>query len=259
MRSQKRFVVVSVLGIIAVVAGLSLLTWRMVTESGISGSVPWNRGERQAYEQSATGGSSESRTLGELTPQVDLNGIEGVFVRGGWDIRIYETDDPDLSVSVTERHADRVTVGRRGEVLTLMVAENTNYAGARFEAAVGLPSFSELEIVGLGNIEIRGLDIDELDVTVEGAANLIARDTTIETLLLSLDGAGNIDFSESPATNATVDIAGLANVAILMAGGVLDGRIEGLGRVTYSGNVSEQRIETDGGFLRAVNVEQTDQ
>lgn len=256
MGTQKRFVLISVLGIVLVIAGLSYLTYRMIYGSRLAGALPWGtRSASSAAEASENGRSSGShdRQLVDLSIDVSLDGVERVYVRGGWDVRIAAGSAPSLSVKATERHLDRVIVDRDGTVLELRVADNTNYSVARFQASLVLPELEGVEVVGLANVEFDGLDADEFEVDVEGAANVIARDCRFTNLELSLEGAGNIDFSESPTVNASVDVAGLANVTILIDGGVLDGTVEGLGRVSYSGTVSEQRIETDGGFLRAVD------
>ncbi|MCD6342815.1 MAG: DUF2807 domain-containing protein [Spirochaetaceae bacterium] len=55
-----------------------------------------------------------------------------------------------------------------------------------------------------------------------------------------------------PAVDARVDLNGAGDIRLEMNGGVLDGSLEGMGNIVYSGVVSEERIRIDGlGRVRA--------
>jgi len=54
------------------------------------------------------------------------------------------------------------------------------------------------------------------------------------------------------AVDARVDLNGAGDIRLQMNGGVLDGSLEGMGNIVYSGVVSEERIRIDGlGRVRA--------
>jgi hypothetical protein len=245
MGSQKRFVLISVIGIVAIIGGLSYFTYRMVRGTRVGSVFVTERAQD----------STSAQNLVAVDSDIDLSGVTQVRVRGGWNVELRQSSEASMRVSATESHVERVIIEREDETLILRIADNTNYVRARFEAIIGLPQIAQVEVLGLADVTLDGIVAESFSVRVDGAANVVATRSSFENLDLALAGAGNIDFESSPATNAVVSVAGLANVAILMNGGVLEGSVEGLGRVSYSGSVSEQRIDVDGGFLRAIDAD----
>ena len=94
--------------------------------------------------------------------------------------------------------------------------------------------------------DISGFDLDSLELDVDGAANITARDGSIADLEIDSDGAATFNLSGVEVTNAEVEMDGASNLNIRMDGGDLTGVLRGLGDVTYSGEVSEERIRIDG-------------
>ncbi len=188
MSSQKRFVAISVVGIIAVVAGLTYLGYRFFAGSGLADSRPWSTAEQ--------GGGS----LIEIpTGEIDLQAVHSVSVRGGWSVVIRSAMEPSLLVEVTERHADRVTVSRTRDILELEVADTTNYTDARFYAELSVPDLSAVEVVGLAN------------VSFEGAANVDFSSSPSTNATVTVVGLANADILMNGGTLAG-ELEGLARV-----------------------------------------------
>ena len=79
----------------------------------------------------------------------------------------------------------------------------------------------------------------------EGAANLVFEERTIGDLTLQTAGAANIDLGDSLVENGVLDMSGASQLVINMNGGSLTGRVEGVGNVRYSGDVSSVDVDTD--------------
>jgi len=95
-------------------------------------------------------------------------------------------------------------------------------------------------------VELAGLSLDRLRVTVDGAASIRGVDMEIEELEVDVEGAGNVDFRRARVVNARVQADGASNVTMTMDGGRLTGVLRGVGNVSYGGEVSEESIRVEG-------------
>lgn len=190
---------------------------------------------QQAPELMITEVSGE-RVSGEL----QIAGVSRLVVDGSWEIRVLATDSagrgpivelPESGVRYRidddTLELDTVGVGRREAVLVL----------SRLEA---------VEIDGASDITLVGFESDRLRIEVDGAGRLVAQELQIENLELSTDGAAQVDFASARITNATVDVDGAASIALGMAGGGLEGRMDGAAILTYSGEVASENVRVNG-------------
>jgi hypothetical protein len=178
--------------------------------------------------------------------EVHLEGVEKLYVFGGWDLQVRQGDEPALTVRASERVSERIDVSTSGETLELEVERNTNYINVKIEATLVLPEITDIDIDGAANLEIEGFQQERLSIDVAGASNVEVYDSRFENVVVDVDGAANVDLSESAAVNVEVDLDGAANVELQMDGGRLTGTLDGLGQVTYRGEVLEETIEVDG-------------
>ncbi len=189
MKSQKRFVLISVVGIILVVAGLSYATAQMIGFDLFRGI---RNSERHGSSSRIV--DARSNTLVEIESSgFNLEGVERLYVFGGWDLRVRQGDEPTLVVRATERVADRVDVSTSGETLRLEVERNTNYINVKIEATLVLPEITDIDIEGAANLEITGFDQERLTIDVAGASNVVVYDSRFENVWVDVDGAANVN------------------------------------------------------------------
>lgn len=242
MKSQTRFVLISVVGIVLVVAGLIYAASEMI------GFDLFRSGRtEQRSESPSRVFDARANALVELdSSSVSLEGIEKLYVFGGWDLTVREGSEPSLTVRATERIADRIDLSASGDTLGLEVERNTNYVNVKIEATLVVPEITDIDIDGAADLEISGFDQERLAIDVAGASNVEVYDSRFENVLVDVAGAANVDLSESVAVNVEVDLDGAANVELFMDGGRLTGTLDGLGQVTYRGEVLEETIDVDG-------------
>ena len=106
----------------------------------------------------------------------------------------------------------------------------TVFARHGFTVTIVAPALPALNVESAADIELAGLDQDELRLTTSGAANLDGSGT-VRRLFIDARGASNIDLAALRAGDATVRVAGVGNVDI-DAAGTVDARIDGAGNLT---------------------------
>ena len=194
---------------------------------------------------------------GAGTPLTDvtLSGLKefsSVKVRGLWTVDIEQADDFTVDLSYPPEHADKVDV----EVVRGTLVLNIRSRGLRFlslkddydnfSVRIGMPSLENVVIEGLSDVWIAGFNQDSLELIIEGMANVESADSRVKELNVSLDGAGSADLRGITAVDARVDLRGAGVVELTMDGGILDGAVEGVGSILYSGPVAEQRVSIQG-------------
>jgi hypothetical protein len=95
------------------------------------------------------------------------------------------------------------------------------------------PDVSRFVLEGFGDLELNGIDVETLDILVQGAGDIEARGRA-DQLNLTVEGAGDADLDELFATNAEIRIegAGQAEVRATDRANVV---IEGVGDVDFAG------------------------
>ena len=175
----------------------------------------------------------------------DLSGFDGILVEGEWTVDVRQAGGHAVDISFPDAMSDWIVVETEGRTLVLScVVPDCTDSG--LEAHIGMPSLAGITVSGAADIGISGFHEDRVDFVVEGAANIIAEDSSAGRVSVRLDGIGNVDLSDMTAEDARVDIGGAGWVKLAMDGGVLEGSLDGMGRIYYSGDVSAERVTIDG-------------
>ena len=106
------------------------------------------------------------------------------------------------------------------------------------------PDVSRFVLEGFGDLELNDIDLETLDIVVEGAGDIEARGRAGQ-LNLTVEGAGDADLDELFATNAEIRIEG-AGQAEVRATGRANVVIEGVGDVDFAGRPAELTQDVSG-------------
>lgn len=113
---------------------------------------------------------------------------------------------------------------------------------------LALPRFA-LRVSGLGDGELRSLDVDELDVEVAGRGELTFSGRA-QRQRVRISGSGRHAAFDLDSGQANVRISGHGDVAVTVRD-TLDVRIAGYGNVTYAGDPQvHQTVSGGGGVVR---------
>ena len=196
--------------------------------------------------KSETGSFHVSLPSGDYTDKsYDLDDFRVIVVEGLWEISIRADEDYSVDVTIPDSwvggevftSGDRIVFGR---------PVNEHNADESATAIVTMPSLDGVSVTGAASVTFDGFDSDSLDLTIEGAAQIRALNSSAEDVSVEVAGVGQVDLMDLVTVNARVILDGAGEVKLNMDGGVISGRIDGVGRVAYTGSVKETDVTIDG-------------
>jgi Putative auto-transporter adhesin, head GIN domain len=178
--------------------------------------------------------------------------------------RIEVSDDLDVDVVPGAGGQVRVRAGRdvmervhtesRDGVLELDIVDRGIVIGpdplgdVRIEVPV--QSLTGVLIEGSGDVAVRGIDEDRLELQVRGAGDIEASGT-VDHLSATIQGAGDADLADLEARTADITVQG-AGDADLRVSDELDVTVEGAADVSYLGDpIVQSEIDGAGELRRA--------
>ena len=194
-------------------------------------------------------------------------GNRGVKGSGDMETRVVKVDDFD-EIELRGAFDVEVTFGKRQEVKItiddnlwdILIADvDRGVLELGWDESVRPDRDCKVEIVvtDLKGFDLRGAgDIDIIDFrgssftfNLSGAGDL-TMDGEVDDLKIRLSGAGDIDTSRLEARNVEISISGAGN-ADVYASNSLEGKVSGVGNLTYSGNPEHKRTRVSGlGHIR---------
>ena len=109
-----------------------------------------------------------------------------------------------------------------------------------------MPSLSDLRLSGLVSIELSGFSSERLTVYTTGSTSITGKGNHINNLRLKGEGLSNLNLKRNSVMNADLRYKGVYKIELSMAGGELTGKIKGVGKVIYDGEVRKESIRKDG-------------
>jgi hypothetical protein len=178
--------------------------------------------------------------------------FERLEVEDDVDVQVVPGDGREVQVYAGEDVIDRVHTDSSGGVLHIDIRDRGIVIGddPLGDARVRV-SASVLRSVSLGgssDIDLRDLDVQELELDIDGAGDLDASGTA-DRLIATFDGAADANLSNLAVRTADVVVQGAAD-ADLNVSDELDVRIEGAGDVTYRGDPEIRSTVEGAGDIR---------
>jgi hypothetical protein len=194
------------------------------------------------------------------TKKIDLAGFNEISAKGDWKIHLIQGDTYKVEIKAKEDMIGRLPVEKRGSILFLgeQASPSTNMNNpTRINIILGknndklpevtiiLPMVSRINLDGMINLDLSGIKNNDLSIHIMGPIEISGSNCTINNISISGTAMSALNLSNINVTNANVDLDGGYTISLLMAGGRLSGRLGGIGKLIYSGNVSENTIQVD--------------
>ena len=194
------------------------------------------------------------------TRTIAVEDFSRIYIEGGYRVYLYQTSDPYLKIKApSDSHIDALDVTSDSRTLRLSV-KRQHLNLSRMELHIGFSNLEELHISGGVKLSTDGfVAVEDLRIRIDGAVNgnikLKARSVEVisnggsvfdisgvaDRLSVKVAGAGHVNARELTAKNVTFSVEGVGFGSVY-ASGDLDVRIEGVGKVTYSGNPKVKRL-----------------
>ena len=186
---------------------------------------------------------------------IDLDEFDKISVMGSWTVHIIQGINYKVIINAPQNVIDKISVKRGGA--TLFIDENqqvfSRLNNTYLEATITLPLISELNTNGVINLDLLEIKNDSLTLNMAGVTKISASSCTIHNLYLTENGVSTIDLSGVPIVNANVLCEGTFNIDLLMNGGLFSGNLNGVGILSYKGDVSKNEIQVNSPMSRIVH------
>lgn len=204
----------------------------------------------------------------EVAEAREVDGVTGVSLEVAGTLNISHGERTELSLSGDRAMVGRVTTEVHDGVLEIGLPRRTVGATA-VQVDLVLPRLDLLRVDGAGRVRGNLSPGDRLEVDINGIADVELVGVDVDELVAQIDGAGQIDLTgrvdgqrvtvqgagrylgaglESDTAEVTISGAGSADVAVTTT---LDATISGAGEITYSGDPTvTRRVDGIGQVVR---------
>ena len=187
------------------------------------------------------------------TRSFDLSGFTHVSANGQWQVTLVRGDQWSVQVSYPAELESGIDVREEGGALELRYNLKRSWwsdfgskQALSMTARVVMPALEAVDMHGASSLDLTGFAGERLAIDASGAISIDGRDSRYDTLALRIGGAGRTDLSGVTTTAAQINVSGVQNITLRMAGGTLSGRVSGVSRVDYLGTVSSQDVHASG-------------
>lgn len=175
---------------------------------------------------------NEERTI-DYVSEVDINGNFKIEITCGKTNSLkIEAEDNIIPLVETKVDDEKITIRTKEKITNLR----------EIRILLTIHSLTELDTDGKSTIIIKGVNSDELDLTMDGEGE-IDIEGKVDDLSISMDGEGKILAKNLQSKNAYVSPYGEGNVEVY-ARKALKAKVKGEGVVDYWGDPEDISIDT---------------
>jgi hypothetical protein len=109
-----------------------------------------------------------------------------------------------------------------------------------------MPSLSRVDLNGVADLSLSGFESDDLSIKMEGVVRVSGKESRIQNLSFKGNGLLKMEMYDAPVNSADINYDGLYMMEVLMDGGELSGKIDGIGGLNWKGDVRENSIKVEG-------------
>lgn len=186
----------------------------------------------------------------------DFTGFDSIEVVGVYNMDVEVGGDFSIETSGREKDMDKMEVYVKNGVLVLATDENKKRRGWRgnnnrgIDITITMPSLDGLEITGIGNGEISGIDADDFEIEVAGigAMELNGKCNTLDA---DYAGMGELNARGLKCKDVTVDMSGMGSASVYASDSV-DADMSGMGSIEVYGD--PKNVRKDKSFMSSVTI-----
>ena len=181
-----------------------------------------------------------------VSREFPLAGFTAIEVSGHWEVALTRGETTQIEVKAPEDVMENLSVEKQGAALILKTDKKWRPSPGKVTALIALPSLSDLRLSGLVSLELSGFSSESLTVYTTGSTSITGKGNHINNLRLKGEGLSNLNLRQNSVINADLSYKGVYKIELSMAGGELTGKIKGVGKVIYDGEVRKESIRKDG-------------
>ncbi|MEM9168679.1 MAG: head GIN domain-containing protein [Pseudomonadota bacterium] len=187
-----------------------------------------------------------------VTESYDLSDFDKIEIAGVFDATVTVGGDVfAISLEGPEAEMARTTASVENGVLVLkQKGESKKGERQGVDATIALPALSSLEISGVAQADVTGVDAGDFDVRISGVGEVDV-DGACETLTAKLSGVGELNARGLECAVVDVSLSGVGD-ATVFASERIKARVGGMGEIDVYGDPKE--VDANKGFLSKINI-----
>ncbi len=190
----------------------------------------------------------------DISETFDLTGFDEIDVGGVFEIDVTVGGDFSVVVSGAPAEMERLEAGVENGVLKLDRKEGQRGAHRwrdfGLTAKITLPALTGVDIAGVADARISGVDADEFDIDLAGVGDLNI-EGTCGNLDADVSGVGDLDAKGLECREVDVDVSGVGSASVY-ASESAEATVSGIGSIDIYG--SPARVEKDSSFIASISV-----
>jgi putative autotransporter adhesin-like protein len=211
-------------------------TLKLTHDNGsISSVVSSSTGSSRQGSSSSSQGDTSSETGGVTSEPRNVSDFNEVELRGVGNLSIQQANNESLTVEAeldvlpkirTEVEDSRLIVGPEPNA-TINTTKPINYR-------LTVKDLNALELSGSGNVEVNGIDSDQLAVAISGAGG-VGISGKVDSQNVEISGSGDYRAEDLESKEAKIDVGGSGSATVNVSD-ELDVEVSGVGSVEHVGD-----------------------
>lgn len=188
-----------------------------------------------------------------VTKNFDLTGFDSIDVSGVYELDVRVGPDFSIELSGPAYEMERVEASVRNGVLHLDQKERRRRWGDNrqgVDAVITLPSLAAIDISGVVDGAIAGVNSDRFEVDISGVGD-IRFDGECGALDARVSGVGDLDADALECRVVTVRVSGVGDASVY-ASEEVDARVSGMGDIDVYG--SPERVSKSDSMFAEITV-----
>lgn len=177
--------------------------------------------------------------------EITLSGFVAISLEGHWEAELSQGSPTKIHVEGPQDLLETLSVQIQGEALILRMAKQRK-GKRKLILAVTMPEMNRLQTKGVTEVTFERFDTKRLSIRSDGVSTVRGSASRVGALELKGRGVSRVELEKVPVGKAVLDYNGVFNIDLTMDGGELEGSLNGVGEVRYSGKTSRQSIRHRG-------------
>lgn len=203
---------------------------------------------------SGLGDISERNKENDITRTIEVSDFEHIDVAGVFEIDVTVGGDYSVVVSGSQSEMERLEVSVENGSLKLDRKDHERGFGRwrdmGLTAEITLPALQSIDIAGVADGDVRGVDSERFVVDLSGVGDLNISGTCGK-LVADVSGVGDLNARELECREVDVDVSGVGE-ATVYASEEVDAAVNGIGSISIYGSPSN--VDKSSTFLSNISV-----
>ena len=180
------------------------------------------------------------------TKEFDFSEIVRIETAGNWHVELVDSTEP-VTIEYPDNLSDYLIIEFDGEILELKISELARIAGlGSIRATVPGGKVTSVSSTGMLDLKSDSFEFERFEAESAGSFLFSAPGARFAYLEIASSGIAKYDLGNASIVSAHIEMSGAGTGELTMAGGSLTGDLSGATTISYSGSISELKVDTSG-------------